>query len=177
MNCGRTVVHSGLATNKGKANVKINRVQVYDMDGTIVDSTHRYRTVTVNGKTSIDLNYWRENEYRAMSDSLLPLAAQYKSDLLDPHCYVIIATARVINKPDARFINKILGCPDYIVSRKHNDSQSGKTLKANGLARFFNLENFALADWTFYEDNLDYLNAVCDRFPIKPVFVPSNQGH
>jgi hypothetical protein len=174
---GETVVHSGLATNKGKANVKINRVEVYDMDGTIVDSTHRYRTVTINGKTSIDLNYWRENEYRAMGDSLLPLAAQYQRDLLDPHCYVIIATARVINRPDARFINEVLGCPDYIVSRKHNDNQSGKTLKSNGLARFFNLENFRLADWTFYEDNLDYLNAVCNRFPIKPVFVPSNQGY
>lgn len=157
--------------------MKINRVQVYDMDGTIVDSTHRYRTIFSNGKESIDLDYWRANEYKAMNDKLLPLAQQYKADLLDPHCYVIIATARVINKPDAKFINNILGCPDYIISRKHSDSQSGKTLKSNGLAKFFNLENFRLADWTFYEDNLDYLNAVCTRFPIKPVYVPSNQGH
>jgi len=164
-------------SNTKESQVKINRVEVYDMDGTIVDSMHRYRTATVNGKTSIDLEYWRANEYRAMSDSLLPLAAQYQADLLDPHCYVIIATARVINRPDARFINTILGCPDYIVSRKHDDSQSGKTLKSNGLARFFNLPNFALADWTFYEDNVDYLNAVCSRFPIKPVYIQSNQGH
>lgn len=164
--------------NKKDLIVKINRVQVYDMDGTIVDSMHRYRTIrNSDGSERIDLEYWRANEYRAMSDSLLPLADQYKMDLIDPHCYVIIATARVINRPDAEFINKILGCPDYIISRKHSDTQSGKTLKCNGLAKFFNLPNFALADWTFYEDNLDYLTAVCTRFPIKPVFVQSNQGH
>lgn len=157
--------------------MKIKRVQVYDMDGTIVDSMHRYRTITENGKTRIDLDYWRANEYRAMGDSLLPLAAQYQADLRDPECYVIIATARVINRPDARFINQILGCPDYIISRKPNDSQSGKLLKCNGLAKFFNLANFALADWTFFEDNVDYLNAVCDRFPIKPIYIQSNQGH
>jgi hypothetical protein len=165
-----------MAINNGNKKM-IKRVQVYDMDGTIVDSMHRYRTVTINGKTSIDLDYWRANEYRAMDDKLLPLAAQYQADLLDPECYVIIATARVINCPDARFINTILGCPDYIVSRKHNDNQSGKLLKCNGLAKFFNLPQFKLAKWTFFEDNVDYLNAVCNRFPINPVFVPSNQGH
>ncbi len=172
----------GRATIKAQqhkgSQVKINRVEVYDMDGTIVDSMHRYRTIrNADGSERIDLDYWRENEYRAMGDSLLPLAAKYQADLRDPGCYVIIATARVINRPDARFINQVLGCPDYIVSRKAGDSQSGKTLKSNGLARFFNLPNFALADWTFYEDNVDYLNAVCSRFPIKPVFIQSNQGH
>ena len=156
---------------------KINRVAIYDMDGTIVDSSHRYRTIVDETGERIDLDYWRENEYRAMDDGLLPMFEQYKQDLADPNCYVIIATARVMNAPDWQFVNEILGMPDYFISRNHGDSQSGKTLKINGLARFFNLVNFKDAEFVFYEDNISYLKAVCDRFNIRGVYIPSVQGH
>ena len=152
----------------------INRMAIYDMDGTIVCSLHRYR---VGDNNKIDLQYWRENQHLAMNDSLLPLAEQYKKDLADNTCYVIIATARVLNQPDIEFINNILGKPDYIISRKPDDTRSGKDLKIGGLAKFFNLKNFRLATATFYEDNIDYLKAVCDRFRITGVYIPSNQGH
>lgn len=155
----------------------IKRVAIYDMDGTIVCSRHRYRTIKDASGERIDLQYWRDNQFRAMDDSLLPLADQYKADLADPHCYVIIATARVMNGPDWRFVNEILGAPDYFISRKDGDAQSGKTLKISGLARFFNLKNFRNASWKFYEDNVDYMKAVCDRFNITGVYIPSQQGH
>lgn len=156
---------------------KITRVAIYDMDGTIVDSSHRYRTIVDENGERIDLDYWRENEYRAMDDKLLPMAEQYKADLADPNCYVIIATARVMHEPDWQFVKEILGEPDYFISRKDGDSQSGKTLKINGLARFFNLVNFKNAEFVFYEDNVQYLKAVCDRFNIRGVYIPSVQGH
>ena len=156
---------------------KITRVAIYDMDGTIVDSSHRYRTIVDDNGERIDLDYWRENEHLAMNDGLLPLFEQYKNDLNDPACYVIIATARVMNDPDWQFVREILGEPDYFISRKAGDSQSGKTLKINGLAKFFNLVNFKNADYVFYEDNISYLKAVCDRFGIRGVYIPSVQGH
>lgn len=155
----------------------IKRVAIYDMDGTIVDSSHRYRTITDENGERIDLDYWRENEYRAMQDGLLPMFEQYQKDLNDPECYTIIATARVMNAPDWQFVNEILGMPDYFISRNDGDSQSGKTLKINGLAKFFNLLNFKKADFIFYEDNISYLKAVCDRFNIRGVYIPSVQGH
>ncbi len=155
----------------------IKRVAIYDMDGTIVDSSHRYRTITDENGERIDLDYWRENEYRAMEDGLLPMFEQYQKDLNDPNCYTIIATARVMNAPDWQFVNEILGMPDYFISRNSGDSQSGKTLKINGLAKFFNLVNFKDADFVFYEDNISYLKAVCDRFNIRGVYIPSVQGH
>jgi hypothetical protein len=155
----------------------LKRVQVYDMDGTIVDSTHRYRTVMKDGKEAIDLEYWRANEFRAYDDDLLPLADQYKRDLADPDCYVIIATARVLNAPDMAFIRDKLGMPDYIVSRKNGDNISGGKLKVKGLKKFFNLPAFKRAAWCFYEDNLTYLSYVCDALCIEGVFVQSNQGH
>jgi hypothetical protein len=155
----------------------IKRIRIYDMDGTIVCSLHRYRTIIDDRGERIDLDYWRENEYRALDDSLLPLAEQYRSDLADPECYVIIATARVLGEPDMQFIRETLGEPDYIVSRKSGDTQSGRTLKIGGLAKFFNLVNFQTDDVVFYEDNVDYLKAVCDRFGIRGVYIPSRQGH
>lgn len=156
---------------------KITKVSIYDMDGTIVDSCHRYRTITDENGTRIDLDYWRENEYRAMDDTLLPMAAQYAADMADPSVFVIIATARVMNNPDWEFVRKELGYPDYFISRAEGDSQSGKTLKINGLQKFFNLAWFKNADITFYEDNVSYLKAVCDRFNIRGVYIPSKQGH
>jgi beta-phosphoglucomutase-like phosphatase (HAD superfamily) len=156
---------------------KITKVSIYDMDGTIVDSLHRYRTIIGDNGERIDLDYWRENEYRALDDSLLPLAEQYKADLKNDNCFVIIATARVLRAADNQFIAEILGEPDYIISRKDGDNVSGATLKIAGLAKFFNLLNFKDAEFTFYEDNITYLKAVCDRFDIRGVYVPSKQGH
>jgi hypothetical protein len=112
-----------------------------------------------------------------MEDTLLPMYSQYQQDLADPECYVIIATARVMNTPDWKFVNKVLGAPDYFISRPRDSSISGKTLKINGLAKFFNLNNFKNAEYVFYEDNVDYLKAVCDRFNIRGVYIPSKQGH
>ena len=155
----------------------MQQIAIYDMDGTIVDSTHRYRSITENGITKIDLEYWRANEYRAMEDSLLPLAEQYKKDLENPEVYVIIATARVMGNADWQFVDEILGKPDYFISRKPNDSISGSKLKINGLQKFFNLKQFRKAKAVFYEDNTSYLKAVCDHFNITGVYIPSQQGH
>lgn len=157
--------------------MKIKRVSIYDMDGTIVDSSHRYRTIVDENGERIDLDYWRENEYRAMDDGLLPMAEQYRQDLQDPECYVIIATARVMHNADWQFVREILGEPDYFISRPEGSNISGKTLKINGLAKFFNLINFKDAEFTFFEDNIQYLKAVCDRFNIRGIYVPSIQGH
>jgi phosphoglycolate phosphatase-like HAD superfamily hydrolase len=156
---------------------RINKVNIYDMDGTIVDSSHRYRTIVDSRGERIDLDYWRQNEYLAMNDTLLPLARQYQEDIQDPNTYVIIATARVMREPDYKFVETVLGNPDYIISRPDGSTVSGSVLKIAGLAKFFNLVNFQGAQFTFYEDNVDYLKAVCDRFNIRGVYIPSVQGH
>lgn len=156
----------------------IRRISIYDMDGTIVDSSHRYRTIMgSDGKVRIDLAHWRENQPLAMLDKLLPMAKQYRADLRDPECYVIIATARVMNEPDWQYVREILGEPNYFICRKEGDSRGGAILKILGLTKFFNLKNFRTARATFYEDNASYLKEVCDHFGIGGVYVPSNQGH
>lgn len=156
----------------------VRRMAIYDMDGTIVDSTHRYRTVIgADGVERIDLAYWRENEPKAYSDSLLPLHGQYLADLQDPACFVIVATARVMNEPDWEFVRDKLGHPDAFISRADGDTRSGGKLKVLGLQKYFNLKQFQGIDAVFYEDNVQYLKTVCDHFGIRGVYVPSRQGH
>lgn len=152
----------------------IKKISIYDMDGTVVCSLHRYRTI--EGK--IDLQYWRDNEPLAMNDSLLPLSEQYQDDINNPEVYVIIATARVLHNPDNQFIDTVLGKPDHIISRADGDSRSGGLLKVLGLKKLFALKQFhGIKDITFYEDNVNYLKTVCDYFNIKGVYIPSQQGH
>lgn len=157
----------------------MKRVRIYDMDGTIVCSLHRYRTIYDSaGVERIDLGYWRENEHRALGDSLRPLAEQYKQDLACRDTYVIIATARVLRGPDWQFIQKTLGMPNHVISRADNDSRSGGLLKVLGLKKLFALKQFhGVEDIVFYEDNINYLKSVCDHFGIRGVYVPSEQGH
>lgn len=159
----------------------MKRIRIYDMDGTIVCSLHRYRTIFDSaGIERIDLGYWRENEYRALDDSLLPLAEQYKADLNDPDCFVIIATARVLRGPDWQFIRETLGTPDHVISRSDGDARSGAVLKVLGLNKLFSLKQFSTipsSEIVFYEDNISYLKSVCDHFGIRGVYVPSKQGH
>jgi len=154
----------------------INQIHVYDMDGTIVDSLHRYRTMPCN--TRIDLQYWLDNEHKAMNDTLLPLAKQYQEQLKNPEIYVIIATARVLNPVDHEFIRTVLGSPDKIISRAgRNDTRSGTALKAPPLKSLFSLKQFKNAKKWFYEDNKTYLKGVCDATGMTPIFIPSKQGH
>lgn len=156
----------------------INRVSIYDMDGTIVNSLHRYRTIIDDNGERIDLKYWRDNEYRAMEDTLLPLAEEYKRDLADNNCFVVIATARIMRSPDYAFVTEKLGDPDYIISRPENETISGSILKIRGLEKVWKmLPDIAKRNAVFYEDNIHYLKAVCDYFNIRGVYIPSKQGH
>jgi hypothetical protein len=160
----------------------IKRIRIYDMDGTIVCSLHRYRTmVREDGKEVIDLAYWRENEKLAYNDGFLPLVETYRADLADPECFTIIATARVLNGPDYAFIADKLGMPDHIISRKDGDTRSGGTLKVLGLRRLLSLCQFqGISDMVFFEDNKDYLTTVVDAFfdrGMRGVYIPSKQGH
>jgi hydroxymethylpyrimidine pyrophosphatase-like HAD family hydrolase len=156
----------------------IREVHVYDMDGTIVDSLHRYRTIkNDSGEVKIDLPYWRENAHKAMEDSLLPLADQYRQQLDDPEVYVIIATAREMYAPDWEFVDTVLGKPDKVISRKHGDNIKGVELKSRPLRSLKNLKQFARAAWHFYEDNMEYLTGVCDKVGMVPHYIPSQQGY
>ena len=153
-------------------------IHIYDLDGTLIDSTHRYRIDPKTGK--IDLAHWIENDVpeKIALDKLLPLAEQYKKQIADPSIYVCIATARVMKKADFDFLKTHLGLPNKIVHRKgRNDNRKGAALKIAGL-HFLNNLSWAKKIVTrfFYEDNKDYLYPVAEALNAVPVYVESKQG-
>lgn len=161
------------------------RLFIFDMDGVLVDSSHRYSTIEKDGKLSIDLNYWREREPYACRDSFLPaFYNDYLPALDNPENIVIVATARVLNEPDNTFLSHYMPRPDFIISRPNGSSISGGKLKVSGIKRLLNLRQFSqIEEMLVYEDNLAYLSALCNEFgytypfSCRGIFIPSIQGH
>ena len=161
----------------------MKKLAIYDMDGTIVDSSHRYQTMPCN--TRIDLPHWIENctDEKIAMDQVLPHYRQYEKDLQCDKTTVIIATARTMSQGDAnyKYISNVLGDPDYIVHRTKNDTRKGTDLKTSGIMQnLSDIENFDTI--TIYEDNMAYLQGMTEFFDnlvssVIPVFVKSNQGY
>ena len=161
----------------------IKKLSVFDLDGVLIDSTKRYRTMVKDGKEMIDLDYWRENEHKAFyADRLLPLAHGYFDKIMnDKSVYVVLATARVLNEPDRQFIREILGFEGHIISRKNGDNRSGGLLKVLGLRKLLALAQFKnLERLEMFEDNHTYLKTICDAFRdrgMRGYYIASEQGH
>lgn len=157
----------------------IKEIKIYDMDGTIVCSMHRYRAIN---NERIDLEHWRKHDIEEyiMQDSLLPLAEQYKQDLNNPNVYVIIATARACIKGDAnyKFIEQNLGLPNKFVHRQGvDDNRGGAQLKIQAIKPLLNLKQFKNAIVHVFEDNKKYLSDMCNALNGIPHYVESRQGH
>ena len=157
----------------------IKSINVFDLDGVLIDSTHRYR-VGEDGR--IDLAYWRANEHRAYHDTLMPLHHTYLELLRDPEVYVCVATARELREPDDSFIRDKLTQPPHIISRKIGDCRSGGVIKVAGLNKLLSLRQFDNVEtMVVWEDNHSYLKHICDafmeRYNVRGQYIPSNQGH
>lgn len=107
---------------------------IFDLDHTVIDSSHRQVTLADG---SLDLAHWIENSTREkiMGDSLLPLADMMR-DLIARKKDVIICTARVMGDSDYDFLRTHgLWVPD-ILSRPEGLKISDQYLKSNLLAAF-----------------------------------------
>ena len=149
------------------------KINVYDLDGVLVDTSHRYRNKP-NG--AIDLAYWFENRTaeKIALDKLLPLAKQYISDCLNPKIYTVICTSRMYHALDIEFIVGRLGRPDKLIMRPESEKNSRDDfLKFNQLRRLFNLHQFQGLPRSLWEDNKQNIATLAPLFDTT-VFVPSN---
>ena len=168
--------------NKGKekGDTMIKKIHVYDFDGTIVDSSHRYKSVLCeDGIERIDLQHWIDNEYRALGDSVLPLAEQYREDVADPEIFTIVATARIWCQLTEQFAMVHDLEPNHVIARiDRNDCRGGAELKITGIKKLLRLAGFAAVEQIHvFEDNTAYLKSMCDSLGAIGHYYPSNQGH
>ena len=153
----------------------IKNIHIYDLDGTLCNSEHRFRTLP-NGK--IDLPFWRDNSTAEMiaKDSVKELATKYKKQLDSGEDYVVIATARIMCEASLKWVKENIGLPHKIVSRVPGDDRKGAKLKIDGLRYLKNFKQFSKAKIFVYEDNPEYLYPMAEFFNAVPVFCESNQG-
>jgi len=154
----------------------IKQINVFDLDGVLVDSSHRYRNKP-NG--SIDIDYWIANHTPKMIalDKVLPTHWRYVDSILNPQIYVIICTVRTPHQMDIDYINNKLGAPDKILmlGQKCKPFTKDYILKRRALQRVFNLRQFQNLPRMLWEDNQLNIDALQDLFS-RCIYVQSKQG-
>ena len=116
------------------------RVLMYELDGTIIDSSHR---IKFKSDGSLDLEHWKANNTKEMifEDSLLPMYWQLRSDYINGDI-IVICTSRELTKWDWEFIHSMGIYYDYVISRPLGNNTQDHLLKRNQLKHFWNLKQY-----------------------------------
>jgi hypothetical protein len=142
--------------------------KIWDLDGTVIDSSHRYSTLA-NG--DIDLPRWIADNTRANieQDKLLPLAELMKSNYRQGDI-VIINTARVLGVWDHCFLAENGIKAHFILSRALGDNRGDAEMKRAKLFALFADLKVPFSRWskasTFYDDNMGVL-AMAEKLGIR----------
>ena len=138
----------------------MNTFKIWDLDGTVIDSSHRYSTLP-NG--DIDLPQWIADNTRENieQDKLLPLARLMRSNYRQGDI-VIICTARVLGVWDHVFLADHGIKAQFILSRALGDNRGDAEMKRQKLLALFADLKIPFARWTrnatFYDDNQGVLD-------------------
>ena len=109
-----------------------------DLDGTIIDSSHRVRFLP-NG--DFDLSYWVENSTSEMidKDKLLPIASVVK-EFMKTGFTVIGVTARIMSDADFKFLKKH-DLNFELVLHREDSLELDSLLKSKRLQEYFRKSN------------------------------------
>ena len=109
---------------------------IFDLDGTVIDSSHRSMFDPITGKTNLE--FWRENSTRAkiMKDSLMPLAKVWHKIIPKAGKRIVICTARVLTHIDYEFLRTKGLFADAIFSRPEGDMTADADLKISQIMPF-----------------------------------------
>ena len=135
---------------------------IYDIDGTLVDSSHRHLS---NSDGSINLKAWRDNSTPLLidQDMIMPLSyncnQQYKNGDL-----IILCTADVVPVGSYRYewLIKNGFLFDKLISRPIDCMTADYELKQQQLAFLYRLRQYAKLDKVTYDDNVNNLRAIAE---------------
>tara|TARA_X000001382_G_scaffold130399_1_gene125121 strand:- start:912 stop:1421 length:510 start_codon:yes stop_codon:yes gene_type:complete len=131
------------------------RICIYDLDGTIIDSSHR---ATHDDNGNIDLSDWKAKSTKDLifQDNLLPLYWQLVDDYKNGNI-IVICTAREMGKWDYEYIHQMGIYYDYIISRPKGIDTIDNILKWKQCQHFFNFKQFKKLKKVLYDDNVNTL--------------------
>lgn len=138
-------------------------IHIFDLDGTVIDSRHRYRAKP-NG--DIDLEHWLEQNTpeNIMRDKLLPRANTMRR-VFNQGFHTIICTARQFQAADFAFLAAHNLLADAILFRPTGCMDGDADLKEYMLDEYFDGHNTCLEELScvMYEDNLTVIDRMRKR--------------
>lgn len=164
---------NGYTFKAKEAEEMLERIHIYDVDGVLLDSTHRFRTLPCG---IVDLAHWTDNRHFACNDTYLPLARQFIEDCLAPEVYTIVCTARQMHLEEWLAWERLFPMPDQFLSRAKGDSRGSIAMKTAKLRKVLSLRQFSGLPRVYWEDTKDILDAVSAAVGARGVFVQSSQG-
>ena len=135
----------------------VKGILFYDLDGTIIDSSHRAKYV--NG--ILDLNHWKQNctKENILADDILPLYWELYQNWLDGY-YICLNTAREMGYWDYEYL-RINHIPYHkILSRPIGDNRADWILKAKQQNKLLSLKWAKGKSVAFYDDKIENLEGV-----------------
>ena len=146
------------------------QIFIFDLDDTVIDSSHRATLTVDNGQVVLDLDAWRRDSTREniMKDSLLPLANFMRECIQAEHTFVWVCTARNMQQADHDFLAKHDLTPNLVLSRQLDDDRADHELKFKMLNKLLQLKPFRDCETIFFDDKPKNLQAVMDiiDFPL-----------
>tara|TARA_R100001443_G_scaffold108964_1_gene119966 strand:+ start:1365 stop:1838 length:474 start_codon:yes stop_codon:yes gene_type:complete len=143
---------------------------IFDLDGTVIDSSHRQNTLPDG---SLDLANWIENNTpdKILADSLLPLADKMRSVRSGTDTVAVI-TARVMGDTDLAFMSRNGLKFDYLYSRAEGNNTPDDLLKRRAILKLAKKLQRSMA-WMrknaiFFDDNLAVLD-IMESMGIKTI--------
>ena len=131
-------------------------IRIWDLDGTVIDSSHRYRAKPCGG---IDLAAWIRlaTPENIMRDQPLPMAHMMRRSF--ERATVIVCTARVMSETDYAWLDKHNLRYHAMLSRPEGMTTGDSEYKEFQLRRYAHDNGLAWSD--FCEQSIMYDDAAC----------------
>lgn len=126
---------------------------IYDLDHTVIDSTHRAATLPDG---SLDLAHWREHSTPELiaQDRLLPLANHWRIQRARGS-EIVVCTARVMGEADYQYLADHGLIWDGMICRTEGDQTPDAILKERGLRDYAASHGIAWARFIRFSVMLD----------------------
>jgi hypothetical protein len=142
--------------------MKKTQIFIFDLDDTVIDSSHRATLKAENGQVVLDLDAWRRDSTREniFKDKLLPLATFMRECIQAEHTFVWVCTARNMQQADHDFLAENGLTPNLVLSRHLDDDREDHILKRKMISKLLNLKPFKDCETIFFDDKPKNLKAL-----------------